>query len=161
MTKFKILKWALLLFIIGNLAAIAINLKLIYDYRYDIGKPIPPPGLILKLSYYIAITMLFTSGLYYIYRSCAMFVSRGYFNGKSAFYLKRGAYILIATVLVRLVITAVNTDDSTFDKDLGLKDFLSGMSSNITLIIIAFSLIAVSDIVKKGSKLKEENDLTI
>lgn len=90
-----------------------------------------------------------------------MFVSRGYFNGKSALYLKRGGYILITHVLARLIIAVINTDDSTFNANPGLKDFLSGMSSNITVLIIAFSLIAVSDIIKKGNKLKQENDLTI
>ena len=161
MTKFKILKWALLLFIIGNIAAIVINLKLVYDFRYDIGTPPAPPGLILKLSYYIALTLLFTSGIYYIYKCCAMFVSRGYFNDKSALYLKRGGYILITHVLARLIIAVINSDDSIFEGNLELKNLLSGIGSNITLLIIAFSIIAISDIIKKGNKLKQENDLTI
>ncbi|PZR13644.1 MAG: hypothetical protein DI539_19320 [Flavobacterium psychrophilum] len=161
MTKFKILKWALLIFIIAYFAAIVFNIKLIYDLKYDIGTPPAPQGVIFKISCNSILGLLFTFGLYYVYKSCTTFISRGYFNGKSALYLKRGGYILTINALIRFIIIALTVDDSTFNANPELKDFLSGMSSNITVLIIAFSLIAVSDIIKKGNKIKEENDLTI
>ncbi len=161
MTKFKILSWFLLSLIMLSLAGIGITAYLIYDFLYDISIHATPPNLISKFSRNIVLTLIFTTGLYFIYKSCTMFISKGYFNIKSAIYLKRGGYILTTKALLGLIWTAVNLDQYDLAKKESQFSLYSGVSANITLLIIGFAIVAVSDIIQKGANIKQENDLTI
>ena len=137
MKKFQILKWILVLFIIGSFAAISSNIWIISKLVSSVG-------------------------FYYFYRSCAMFIKRGYFNYKSSVYLKTGGYILmIKSALSLIIITVITIDTSELSDSQSKADLIMNISSCITSFIIGFSLIAASDVIKKGNVLKQENDLTI
>lgn len=160
MTKFLILKWALLLFTIANLVSIVLSVYLIIFYYADIEDTELRSGVINKTSYNSVLTLIFTFGLYFIYRSCAMFISRGYFNSKSALYLKRGGYILAISALLNFII-ALPRLVIFLSAKANSKENPININSSITLLIIGFALVAASDIIKNGNKLKQENDLTI
>lgn len=161
MTKFKILSWVLIPVIVINIAASVLMAYSIYNYSGTITINGTHQDVVLRLSAAIVMMMLFAAGLYFIYKSCIMFMNRGYFNTKSALYLKRGAYILIFKALLGLIWISAHVETSILADKESQFDFISGMSKDITLLIIGFAIIAVSDIIKKGNKLKQENDLTI
>lgn len=156
MTKFKIISWILLLLILANFAGIAMDAYMIYRSGYDPSIPRFPVR-----PFYIGIAGMFVSsaGLYCLLRSCTVFLRRGYFNSKSATYLKRGSYILAAKALAWLVIGITNLDFSQDRQDL-FHSFES-ISHNIFWIVISLALLGVADIIKKGENIKRENDLTI
>lgn len=160
MTKFKILKWALLLFTIANLISIILGIYLILYYNTEIQDTELRAGVIRANSYNIILTLIFTFGLYFIYRSCVMFISRGYFNSKSALYLKRGGYILAISAILDFIRTLPKLIIFLTAEKKPKVDSIH-INSSITLVIIGFALVAASDIIKKGNKIKQENDLTI
>jgi hypothetical protein len=159
MTKFKILKWALKLFISLCLFTIAVNIFILFMVTAD-----DYPLKNFKIGSYlfsIASSLLLIIGLFFIHQSITFFIRRGYFNLKSASHLKKGGYILAVKALLSFLLAAVNFDSQVFEKANKNISFVSDINANLTLLTIGFALIAVSDIIKKGNKIKQENDLTI
>lgn len=161
MTKFKILSWILIPLIIANIAASMLMVSVIYKNLYDIGYPAAPPGVNFNLSVSIVFMMLFATSLYLIYKSFIVFMDKGYFNAKSALYLTSGGYILIAIAFFGLLFTIIDFDMDAFAERESKSHYISVICEKITLFIVGFAIIAVSDIIKKGNKIKQENDLTI
>lgn len=147
--------------ILVNLFASFLMAIIVYNNLYDTFGPSAAPGVNLKLSVSVISMMLFATGLYIIYKSCVMFINRGYFNAKSALYLKRGAYILILKAVLSIVWISIHINTNTFDDKESQSELVLGISREITFLIIGFAIITVSDIVKKGENIKRENDLTI
>jgi len=157
MTKFKIISWALKILISCQLVSIVVTMCIIYqihDYAYN------PPDFIEKISINLLLTCVYTVGLYFTHQSCILFLRRGYFNTKSALYLTRGGYIIMAKALLSLVIISIYIDLHKEPMALA-KHLVSSSTFDIMLFIIGFSLVALSDIIKKGEIIKTENDLTL
>jgi len=160
MTKFKIISWILKIFICFYiLGSMAITYSL-YTFIDHIGTPAASPSnFIFSTGISIPLMLLFAAGLYFIHQSCIMFVKRSYFNSKSAVYLKKGSYILATTALIWIIINIVNLDFSKDNKE--IFQLVEDISYNILWIVISLALLGVADIIKKGEKIKRENDLTI
>lgn len=152
MIKFKILRWALKLFITLCLLIFAGNSYAVYSLQSENLKT--PSEL---LHFYIADAMiaLLIIGLYLIHQSFTSFMRRSYFNSKSAIYMSSGGYVLAAIGLAGLVI------DLTGLNSLPDSGLIMTIIANCMLLLIGFGLTAVSDIIKKGENIKRENDLTI
>gem|GEM_PF-2361829 len=157
MTKFKIIRWALKLFISCQLLNIVTLICVAYEIHYDISIPSVPVHL---LCFNALLSGLFTVGLYFIHQSCNMFLIRGYFNLKSALYLNRGGYILMAVTLLSLIKTCIYINP-TKALALLINDFGSSIIYDIMFLIVGLSLVALSDIIKEGEIIKTENDLTL
>jgi len=157
MTKFKIIRWALKLFISCQLLNIVTLICVAYEIHYDISIPSVPVRL---LCFNALLSGLFTVGLYFIHQSCNMFLIRGYFNLKSALYLNRGGYILMAVTLLSLIKTCIYINP-TKALALLINDFGSSVIYDIMFLIVGLSLVALSDIIKEGEIIKTENDLTL
>jgi len=157
MTKFKILTWILKLFILLHVVAFAMSAYTIYLLsgvtEVDVKKSI------ISTLLYMPLGVLFAIGLYYIHQSCIMFIKRGYFNLKSGLYLKRGGYILGASAMLSICSSVINHENLTDLK--AIQNFSENIIYNILWLVVSFALIATTDIIKKGEKLKQENDLTI
>lgn len=65
----------------------------------------------------------------------------------------------MASALFGFIMTIINKPWEP-NKNL-FSTFTSQISYNTTLLIFGFAIIAVADIIKKGRRLKTENDLTI
>ena len=157
MTKFKIISWALKILIGCQLVSIAVTMCIIYqiqDYAYN------PPDFIKKISINLLLTCVYTVGLYFTHQSCTLFLKKGYFNTQSALYLTKGGYIIMAKAVLSLVKVAIFIDLHKEPMAL-VKDISSSTTFDIMLFIIGFSLVALSDIIKKGEIIKTENDLTV
>lgn len=156
MTKIKILSLTLKLFIWIYLTGIVCLLYFIYTTSLN---PAFPSIYLLYFGNWVFSSMLFIAALYFMEKSCSLFVKRTYFNTKSKLYLKRSGIILM-TLGVWGLITSFAIPETITTESL-FKNFSSNIGSNITLFIIGLALLAIADIIKKGEKLKQENDLTI
>jgi len=155
MTKFKILQWALKLFICLYLTGIVCTIYFIYTTSFN---PMVPSIYIYHFYASIASMLLSASGLYFLQKSCSMFIERSYFNSKSELYLKRGGIILMASAILGFVLDFTPKESASKEN---LSNVASKIGYNTTLLIMGFAIIAVADIIKKGVNLKRENDLTI
>lgn len=94
-------------------------------------------------------------GLVYIEKGVRITVKKGFFNAKSSqHFITAGKYFLVSGIL-----------GGVFDLVIFFcSDGVSGFASlglNFLLIIMAFVLYIIADIIKNGNELKTENDLTI
>jgi hypothetical protein len=101
-----------------------------------------------------AIAAILTVGLWFIHQSFSSFIEKGLFNLKSASYLSTGGHILAFTGIISFVFDSIKSQK-------GIETMIISIVLNILLLIIGFGLIAVSHILKKGTTIKQENDLTI
>lgn len=157
MTKFKILSWILKVFISFYILTIVSIIFATFVMQSAI-EPVPR-NIILSMYEPLPLFLIFAIGLYYIHQSCIMFLKRGYFNLKSVIYLKRGDYILGASALLGLCNSFIY--HKPLNEKKAILDFIEKLSYNLLWLVIAFALIAIADIIKKGVNLKRENDLTI
>lgn len=156
MTKFKILSFALCLIVCLYITAI---ICLAYFISTTSFNPNIPQAQTVYLCTAASYTLLFGTGLFFLQRSCSMFVKRTYFNSKSGRYLKISGYIFMASALFGFALAFTKLEWAP-KKDI-FSDFTSELGYNLTLLFVGFGLTAVADIIKKGENIKRENDLTI
>lgn len=110
--------------------------------------------------YYTQFVSLFFSlisfiGLIYIRKALRITIKNGFFNSKSSeYFINAGKIFLLAGVLGGLL------DLALFFRSSGTTGF-SFIGQNFLLIILAFTLYIIADIIKNGNELKIDNDLTI
>lgn len=153
MTKFKILKWAIKLFIAISLLGICSNM-----YIYYILSSEPIPALSVDFAPYLVSmlnVLLLITGLWYIHQSFTFFIKSNFFNFKSALYLSKGGYIIAITGIISFTYDMFKLTDTSKE------DLITNIVLNCLMLIIGFGLTAVADIIKKGESIKLENDLTI
>lgn len=156
MTKIKILSLTLKLFIWIYMTGIVCLLYFIYTTSLN---PEIPSVYQLYFCNSVFSSIAFIVAIYFLEKSCSLFIERTYFNHKSKLYLKRSGIILMALGTWGLASSFAIPE--TISMESLFKNFSSNIGSNITLFIIGFGLLAIADIIKKGEKLKQENDLTI
>lgn len=152
MIKFKILRWALRLFLLICLIGIASNSYLTYMFR---SENLKSQSELQHFYISSAMIVLLSTGLYLVHQSFTSFIKRSFFNRKSAVYLSSGGYILAATGLIGFVMDIIRWNA------LSESSLITNIAANTMLLLIGFGLTAVSDIIKKGENIKRENDLTI
>ncbi|RWX00218.1 DUF2975 domain-containing protein [Flavobacterium cerinum] len=153
MRKFKILRWAIQLFITICILGICSNI-----YIYYILSSEPIPALSVDITPYLVSmlnVLLLITGLWYIHQSFTFFIQRSFFNFKSALYLSKGGYIIAATGIISF------TYNMTKLAGKSREELITNIILNCLMLIIGFGLTAVADIIKKGESIKQENDLTI
>lgn len=110
--------------------------------------------------YYTQFVSLFFSiitfiGLLYIKKGLRITLNNGLFNAKSSQnFIKAGRYFLISGLLGCIFEFVI------FLHSNGIY-MLAGLGQYFLLIILAFVLYIIADIIKNGNDLKIENDLTI
>ncbi|TRW22862.1 DUF2975 domain-containing protein [Flavobacterium zepuense] len=152
MKNIRFLNWALIVFMGIYILGIFLSFYLIWD------------SAIIRNSYkmygyigYVNILMgfLFLYGLYQIQRSIAASIESNFFSFKSAIYLKRGGYVLLAYTIIATIKTILLMDV------MKTEILISNSSEHGVLFIVSIGLLAVADIIKNGTRIKQENDLTI
>ncbi|TRW22861.1 DUF2975 domain-containing protein [Flavobacterium zepuense] len=149
MLKIKLLN-ALLIVLIAITLLFTITMVVIY-----ISSPTMRATFSDSIYTHIALCIIFFYALLFIKQSLTYFIKHNYFNDKSTLYLQWGGYtLLIFTVMAAvenfLQIESIETEDLFIDAI-----FL------ITFFSISIGILAVADIVKNGTQIKQENDLTI
>ncbi len=92
-------------------------------------------------------------GLYYIY-------SNKFFNSQACKYLNIGGYLLIFTVIIEIFIGPLlinyNMRDPGFEVERTIDNAIL-----IFMFFMGIGALILSDITKRGTEIKEDNDLTI
>lgn len=156
MRKIKILHKVLLIFNIIATIAIIHTVLLYYNiidnsswYREMIGNQIK-----FWIDSYNAVALL--TSLIYIERSLFLMYTKGYFNSIATKYLKIGGIIMICVAIISIGIefTNENTPESS-------RVMVETTITSMFQTIIGIGCLIISDVLHKGSELKEDNDLTI
>ncbi|MCF6279514.1 MAG: DUF2975 domain-containing protein [Flavobacteriaceae bacterium] len=96
-------------------------------------------------------------GLIFIQQGLFLIIKKGFFNTKSAKYFKAGGFLIIVYGLLFFSVELL-----LFIKTMKGEDFLIIRAFQaIPLLIIGFGLLIISDIIKNGKIIKQENELTI
>ncbi|MNK40244.1 hypothetical protein D3C87_588890 [compost metagenome] len=153
MLKFKILRWALKIFICLCILGISSNMYIIYLSN---SEDIPLVKMEIT-SFFIstATILLLTTSLFFIHQSFTSFLKKSFFNLESASHLTKGGYLLAITGLMCFTI------DMTKLSTISQYTFIVNTSTNCLLLIVGFGITAIADIIVKGENIKRENDLTI
>lgn len=141
------------------ITALTISLISLSTHEMYVAHNFKSEPIIISLIYIsIIILVLIISGsvTYALYT----FLKKGYFNMISARFLKLGGvlYLIFGLfVLGQSIYIYINTP-TLFQTELILQYYLikNGFS-----IVVGFAMITISDILKKGALLRQENDLTI
>lgn len=72
-----------------------------------------------------------------------------------------GGWIITGEAAITLIRIAFSYKLNQFEEVQKTLSFYNGISYNTFLLIIGFSIVAAADILKKGERIKNENDLTI
>jgi len=152
MKNIRFLNWALIVFMGVCVLGIFLNFYLIWDSA-DVRHAYKKHGY----SGYVNIPLgfLFLYGIYQIQRSIAASIKSNFFSFKSAIYLKRAGYVLLGYT----TLTAIKT--LLLMNVMKTEILISNSSEHGVLFIVSIGLLAVADIIKNGTRIKQENDLTI
>ena len=149
MTKIKLLN-ALLIVLIAITLLFTITMVVLY-----ISSPTLRAAFSNSIYAHIALCIIFFYALLFVKQSLTYFIKHNYFNDKSTLYLQWGGYtLLIFTVLVT-VNGVINADA------IEIEDIFINVLLLVTFLTISIGILAVADIVKNGTQIKQENDLTI
>lgn len=100
--------------------------------------------------------LIWIFGLYVIQRSLFNMYSIDYFNSKATKYMKIGGIILILNSIITFVLELTN--EETFHR---IPSVIFTSVTSAFQFFIGIGCLIFSDILSKGNKLKEDNDLTI
>ncbi|WP_170148510.1 hypothetical protein [Lacinutrix venerupis] len=104
----------------------------------------------------LAFSLILFIALFFLKNGLKLTISKGFFNQKSSEKLKiAGNLFLIYGVLCLI------WDTILLFYSKGELYFVAGISSDILLILIGFSLFIIVDFIDNGNILQQENDLTI
>ena len=105
-----------------------------------------------------SIILISIVGLFFLQKALYSIIKNGFFNHSAYFNFKRaGLFFLLAgfgSIILNVVIIVRNPNDV-------LELLHSSLGQNFLLIMVGYSLFIIADVVKNGSILKTENDLTI
>ena len=149
MLKIKLLN-ALLIVLITTTLLLAITMVIVF-----ISSPYLQKELSGSIYSCVGLLILFFFALLFIKQSLTYFIKHNYFNDKSVLYLQWGGY----TLLLFAVLVAIN--DFTQGEPIETKDLFIDVLLLVTFLTISIGILAVADIVKNGTQIKQENDLTI
>ena len=152
MKNITYLNWALIVFMGICVLGIFLNFYLIWDSA-DIRHIYKKHGYIGYVN--IPLGFLFLYGIYQIQRSIASSIKSNFFSFESAVFLKRGGYVLLAYTVISTIKTILLMNV------MKMEILISNSSEHGVLFIVSIGLLAVADIIKNGTRIKHENDLTI
>jgi len=155
MLKFNILNYILILIVALCLLSLLFLAFMLYalHYQHDLGSDV----LTITWIAFIKVLLL-TVAFTFTKQAIGNFLQQGYFNTKSAQFLTIAGYTMVASSLITLILNL--TEITYVDRD-SLASYSIEVIYDTTVLLMGFALLGVSDIIKKGTAIKLENDLTI
>lgn len=159
MKKIKLLNYLMIAFLIIGTFGLVANLVLIIlvlpnetktmiDYsETNLGRFTPVATALL--------IMLLIKGIQNIQRALSCNIKYNYFNSRSAHYLQRAGILLIL-----FSILCIAFDFSNYKLE-DTQSFLLNLMNHVLVMSVGIALTAVSDLIKKGEIIEQENLLTI
>ncbi len=157
MTKIKILLGFSVCYAIINFTHLAMQVIL-----FDVWKNLnikSSEGLFFGKSNWIihnVLSFIILLGTVYICIALFRILKNGYFNVKTSKSFRVGGWLLCLVGVLALIIAVL---DMTITNHLG--NLTTALTTNLLLFLIGFGLLTISQIIKDGTLLKKENDLTI
>lgn len=155
MRKIKILNGSLLIFITLGIVGLVTNFAQMLFSKAAFEAINSKTGL--GIFYFLTmdlLTFVFLFGLYQVQQSLKSFIENSFFNFKSAILLKKGGFLLIINGLLSSL-------NNLFSLNKPLESLISNYTMYFMLILIGIGLMAMSDIIARGTLIQEENDLTL
>lgn len=155
MIKFRILNYILILVVALCLLGVLLLAFMLYTFysRPEFG----PDELTIAWVALIKVLLL-TIAFSFTKQGIGNFLREGYFNAKSARFLTIAGYIMAISSLITLIFNF--TEITYVDKD-SVASYSIEIIYDIIVLLIGLALLGVTDIIKKGTAMKLENDLTI
>lgn len=155
MIKFKILNYVLVIMVALGILSVLFIAFMLYTLHLRSEEDLEVVTIVviglLKV-------LLLTIALSFTKQSTGLFLRQGYFNTRSARFLTIAGYTMAASTLVTLILNL--TEIADVDRD-SLAFYAIEVIYDITVLAVGLALLGVSDIIKKGIRIKLENDLTI
>jgi len=149
MTKIKLLN-ALLIVLIAITLLFTLTMVVLY-----ISSPTLRAAFSNSIYAHIALCIIFFYAQLFVKQSLTYFIRHNYFNDKSTLYLQWGGYALLIFTVLAPVNGVINGDP------IEIEDIFINILLLVTFLTISIGILAVADIVKNGTQIKQENDLTI
>lgn len=155
MKKLLILRHSIIVFMILMIIGITGNIGQ-YITQYDEAIPFFSHEYFGQFSIYIGLflSVLFVTGLFYTQKMFGLFYKNLYFDLKSISSMKKAGFSFVLFSILSLIKNGYKTFESI---NVQLFDYLL----TFTILLIGFGMLAFTDILRKGNKIKEENDLTV
>lgn len=107
--------------------------------------------------------ILFFIGLIYVERGFFHTIKKGYFNIKSIVKFKKGGLFFVFSGLISLIKSIFLLFELNKSNEVVISNILAykNLSQSLLLLVIGIGFVVISDFIRKGTLLKQENDLTI
>lgn len=155
MNKIKILRYAIIVFMV--LMGIGLlEITFFYIFRHQDSVRFIESQQFGELTFYISsfLSVLFITGLFYTQKMLGLFSKNLCFDSKSIAAIKKAGMLFIAFSVLSILKNIFETFPPVGSQ---LLDYLL----NFTFLLIGFGMLSFADVLKKGNKIQEENELTI
>lgn len=155
MKKLFILRCLIIVFMILMIVGITGNI-LEYITRYDEAVQFFNNEYFGWFTFYIGLflSVLFIMGLFYTQKTLKLFSKDMFFNSQSIESLKKSGILFLIFAVLSLTKNIFKSFESV---NVQIFDYLL----TFTILLIGFGMLTFVDILKKGKKIQEENELTI
>jgi len=155
MKKLLILRYLIIVFMVLMIVGLS---EIIYHYLFNYKELsiLFEEGTFGIFTFYIGLflSVLFVLGLFYTQKMLALFYKNLYFDLKSIGFMKKAGFCFVLFSVLSLIKNGFQSFESINSQ---LFDYLL----TFTILLIGFGMLAFTDILKKGNKIQEENDLTV
>ena len=157
MTKIKILLGFSICSALMNLFHLAMQV-ILFDFWKNFNNKRSEDFFFGKSSWLIQNVLSFILLLGTIYICIALFriLKNGYFNMRTSNSFKVGGRFLCLVAILSMILVAL---DATITNHFG--NLTTAITTNMLLFLMGFGILTISQIIKNGLLLKQENDLTI
>jgi len=109
-----------------------------------------------KLTFYVGsfLSVLFIIGLFYTQKMLGLFSKNLCFDSKSIAVIKKAGIIFIVFSVLSMLKNIFESFPPVWSQ---LLDYLL----NFTFLLVGFGMLSFADVLKRGNKIQEENELTI
>ena len=155
MKKLFILRYSIIVFMILMIIGL---LEICYNYlfNYEEHSILYQEGTFGIFTFYIGLSLsiLFVLGLFYTQKMLGLFYKNLYFDLESISLMKKAGFCFVLFSVLSLIKNGYKSFESI---NVQLFDYLL----TFTILLIGFGMFVFVDILKKGNKIQEENELTI
>lgn len=155
MNKIKILRYAIIVFMV--LMGIGLlEITFFYIFRHQDSVRFIESQQFGELTFYIGsfLSVLFITGLFYTQKMLGLFSKNLCFDSKSIAAIKKAGVIFIMFSVLSMLKNIFESFPPVWSQ---LLDYLL----NFTFLLIGFGMLSFADVLKRGNKIQEENELTI
>jgi hypothetical protein len=155
MKKIKILRYAIIVFMV--LMSIGLlEIAFFYVFNYQDSVSFIESQHFGKLTFYVGsfLSVLFIIGLFYTQKMLGLFSKNLCFDSKSIAVIKKAGVIFIVFSVLSMLKNIFESFPPVWSQ---LLDYLL----NFTFLLVGFGMLSFADVLKRGNKIQEENELTI